>query len=323
MKKSIQTFVPPQPLKTAVLFMVFNRLDTTKQVFNAIQKAKPPKLYIAADGARNNKEGESEKVNAVRDFILENIDWQCEIKTLFRKKNLGCKYAVSSAITWFFEYEDRGIILEDDCLPSQSFFWFCEELLEVYKDDMRVWHIGGNNFQNGIKRGIGDYYFSKYNHVWGWASWANRYKFYDVELNNINDSGFIKNTFSSKLGIRYWNYIYKKVKAKKIDTWDYQWTFTIWKNNGLAILPNVNMITNIGFGNDATHTKSLEKAMQNFELTIRSHPSQIINDDEADDFTLEFFYKPNSFWKRIKNKLKRDLIECKTCNSNVKKELIL
>ena len=305
MKKSIQTFVPPRPLKTAVLFIVFNRLDTTKQVFNAIQKAKPPKLYIAADGARNNKEGESEKVNAVRDFILKNIDWKCEIKTLFREKNLGCKYAVSSAITWFFDNEEKGIILEDDCLPSQSFFWFCEELLELYNNDMRVWHIGGNNFQNGIKRGDADYYFSKYNHVWGWASWANRYKLYDVELNNVKDSGFIKSTFSNKLAIEYWNYIYKKVKAKKIDTWDYQWTFTIWLNNGLAILPNLNMITNIGFGDDATHTKNDEKVMENFELTITSHPFQIIHDEEADDFTLEFFYRPNSFWERIKNKLKK------------------
>jgi hypothetical protein len=305
MGNNIQTFSPPYPLKTAVLFMVFNRLDTTKRVFNAIQKAKPPKLYIAADGARNNKEGESEKVNAVRDFILKNIDWKCEIKTLFREKNLGCKYAVSSAITWFFDNEEKGIILEDDCLPSQSFFWFCEELLELYNDDMRIWHIGGNNFQNGIKRGDADYYFSKYNHVWGWASWANRYKLYDVELNNVKDSGFIKSTFSNKLAIKYWNYIYKKVKAKKVDTWDYQWTFTIWLNNGLAILPNLNMITNIGFGDDATHTKNDEKVMENFELIITSHPFQIIHDEEADDFTLEFFYKPNSFWERIKNKLKK------------------
>jgi hypothetical protein len=305
MENTTQTFRSPYPLKTAVLFMVFNRLDTTKQVFEAIQKAKPPKLYIAADGARNNKEGESEKVKSVRDFILKNIDWQCEIKTLFREKNLGCKYAVSSAITWFFENEEMGIILEDDCLPSQSFFWFCEELLELYKEDMRVWHIGGSNFQNGIRRGEADYYYSKYNHVWGWASWSKRWKFYDVELNNIKDSGFIKSTFSSKLAIRYWNYIYKKVKAKKIDTWDYQWTFTIWLNNGLAILPSVNMITNIGFGDDATHTKSDEKVMENFELTITSHPSQIILNRVADDYTFKHHYIKKSFIDWIANKLKR------------------
>ena len=160
-------FVPPHPLNTAVLFLIFNRLDTTKQVFEAIRQAKPPRLYIAADGARSSREGEAEKVQAVREYIIQNIDWECEVKTLFREQNLGCKYAVSGAIDWFFENEEMGIILEDDCLPSQSFFWFCEELLERYKDDMRVWHIGGSNFQNGIKRGDGDYYFSKYNTFFG------------------------------------------------------------------------------------------------------------------------------------------------------------
>ena len=121
---SKDSFTPPQPLNTAVLFLVFNRLDTTKQVFEAIREAKPPRLYIAADGARETKAGEAEKVTAVRDFILKNIDWECDIKTLFREENLGCKYAVSGAIDWFFDNEEMGIILEDDCLPSQSFFGF-------------------------------------------------------------------------------------------------------------------------------------------------------------------------------------------------------
>ena len=126
----VATFSPPYSLNTAVLFLVFNRLDTSKQVFQAISQAKPPRLYVAADGARVSKEGESEKVQAVRDYIMQNIDWKCEVKTLFRDENLGCKYAVSGAITWFFQNEEQGIILEDDCLPNQSFFWFCEELLE-------------------------------------------------------------------------------------------------------------------------------------------------------------------------------------------------
>ncbi|MFP4332877.1 MAG: hypothetical protein ACLFQJ_06210, partial [Campylobacterales bacterium] len=138
-------FTPPHPLKTAVLFLVFNRLDTTKQVFEAIRQAKPPRLYVAADGAREAKEGEDQKVKAIREYILQHIDWDCEVKTLFREKNLGCKIAVSSAITWFFENEEMGIILEDDCLPSQSFFWFCEELLERYKDDMRIMMVSGYN----------------------------------------------------------------------------------------------------------------------------------------------------------------------------------
>ena len=131
-------FIPPHPLNTAVLFLVFNRLDTTKQVFEAIRQAKPPRLYIAADGVREAKDGEDEKVKAVRDYITSNIDWECEVKTLFREQNFGCKMAVSGAIDWFFQNEEMGIILEDDCLPSQSFFWFCQDLLEKYKNDTRV-----------------------------------------------------------------------------------------------------------------------------------------------------------------------------------------
>jgi len=170
----VEKFIPPHPLKTPVLFLIFKRLDTTKQVFEQIKKAKPPRLYIAADGPRDYVEGEAEKVKAAREYVLSNIDWNCEVKTLFREKNLGCGKAVSEAITWFFENEEQGIILEDDTVPSQSFFWFCEELLNRYKDEKKVWHIGGTNFQDGIIRGNGDYYFSALNHIWGWASWVDR-----------------------------------------------------------------------------------------------------------------------------------------------------
>jgi hypothetical protein len=300
-------FTPPHPLKTAVLFLVFNRPDTTKQVFEAIRKAKPPRLYVAADGARKNRDGEEQKVKAVREYILSNIDWECEVKTLFREENLGCKYAVSGAITWFFENEEMGIILEDDCLPSQSFFWFCEELLERYKDDMRVWHIGGANFQNGIKRGDGDYYFSKYNHIWGWASWASRWEKYDTELGTIVDTKFLENTFEDKKASKYWAKAFHDMKAKKIDTWDYQWTFCVWNNNGLAILPNKNMISNIGFGADATHTtgdSEFSKLIAH-ELILKTHPSHVRINKEADDFTSKLMFEKKSFFYRVINKIIR------------------
>ena len=184
----IESYTPPHPLNTAVLFLVFNRIDTTKKVFEAIRQAKPPRLYIAADGARESKD-EEEKVNAVRDYVSSNIDWDCEIKTLFNEKNLGCKMAVSGAIDWFFDNEEMGIILEDDCLPSQSFFWFCEEMLAKYKDDMRVWHVAGNNFHFGWKRDEDySYYFGGiYGSIWGWASWRTRWNHYDVEMKNYDE----------------------------------------------------------------------------------------------------------------------------------------
>jgi len=306
------TFTPPKPLDTAVLFLVFNRLDVTKQVFKAIRQAKPPRLYIAADGARNDKVGELEKVALVRDYITTHIDWNCEVSTLFRDKNLGCKYAVSSAITWFFENEEQGIILEDDCLPSQSFFWFCEELLEKYKSDSRIWHISGDNFQKGIKRGEGDYYFSKFNHIWGWASWANRWDKYDVEMedyDNFKHSNQIDNVFNKNSSRKYWNDIFGKVSKNEIDTWDYQWTFTILSNSGLSILPNKNLISNIGFGAEATHTFDLESEFSELEkeelTTPLVHPTFILLNNVADELTETKMFVHGNILRKIFKKIIR------------------
>src|SRR4030042_6453503 len=152
-------------LTTPVLFLIFNRPDTTEKVFDEIRKAKPKKLFVAADGPRQDKQGEKEKVGRARQIVIDGIDWDCEIKTLFRDKNLGCKVAVSSAINWFFENEEMGIILEDDCLPHQSFFRFCGELLEKYKDDERIMVISGENLLFGRKRTNYSYYFSRYYHI--------------------------------------------------------------------------------------------------------------------------------------------------------------
>jgi hypothetical protein len=276
-------FTPPQPLNMAVLFLVFNRLDPTKQVFEAISQAKPPRLYVAADGARVNKKGEADKAQVVRDYIMQNIDWKCEVKTLFREENLGCKYAVSGAITWFFENEEQGIILEDDCLPSQSFFWFCEELLEKYKDDMRVGQISGFNYGYENKDLKYDYFFSKYPMIWGWASWANRWNNYSLELEDLHE---IKNNnqftllFGKQELVRRMN-IFEEVQQHKIDTWDYQWSFTLYKNSQYTIIPKYNYILNLGFGDDSTHTSG-ENPYINLRLDEMKnelkHPNYIIQD---------------------------------------------
>ena len=293
-------FIPPHALNTAVLFLVFNRLDTTKQVFEAIRQAKPPRLYVAADGARANKEGEADKAQAVRDYIMQNIDWKCEVKTLFQEENLGCKYAVSGAITWFFENEEQGIILEDDCLPSQSFFLFCEELLERYKDDMRVGQITGDNFQNGIKRGDGDYYFSVHNHIWGWATWRDRWKEYDVSLAGMEDVEFLWQVFNDTDEKKYWEKIFYKMKNNQIDTWDYQWSFALWNVKMLTITPNINLVKNIGFGVDATHTK-LETKFSNLKtsnIIVSSHPRKVVRNYEADRYIF-LLSKPSNVVVRI------------------------
>lgn len=300
-------------LKTPVLFLVFNRPDTTKLVFEAIREAKPPRLYVASDGHRITKEGEAERVHEVR-AIATNVDWDCEIKTLFRDENLGCKYAVSEAVSWFFQHEEQGIILEDDCLPSQSFFWFCEELLEKYKNDLRVWHISGDNFQDGIKRGQGSYYFSKFNHIWGWATWANRWSKYDVEMNSYDtflSNNLMYDLFELDQDKKYWSSIFEKAFKGEIDTWDYQWTYTVWVNSGLSILPNINLVSNIGFGLNATHTKELESQhsnMSRYDLCFPlTHPIFMVKDLDADKYTANRNFSKAKLLKKVFNKLKREL----------------
>lgn len=255
------TFTPPAPLQTAVLFLVFNRPDTTAQVFEAIRQAKPPRLYVAADGPREGREGEADRVAKVRE-IATAVDWPCEVKTLFREKNLGCKYAVSGAITWFFEQEEQGIILEDDCLPSQSFFWFCEELLNRYKDDERIFIISGYNKQQQWGSKSNSYFFSSLGGIWGWASWRRAWKNYDIEMQGLEylvREGFFEQNLGKLVGqIRQEQLVNAKNKMLRgeIDTWDYQWGFSRHKHRALACVPRVSLIANIGFGQDATHTAS-------------------------------------------------------------------
>ena len=290
---------------TPILFLVFNRLDKTKRVFKEIRKAKPKKLYIASDGPRIYKEGENFEVEEIRKFLISSIDWDCEVKTFFREKNLGCKYACSGAIDWFFENEDMGIVLEDDTLPNESFFSFCEIMLNKYKDDFRIGFINGTNFQNGIKRGDGDYYFSIFPHFWGWASWSNRWKNYDVEMNNFESPNFIKDIIKNKKVYKSWCKSFYQVKVEKFDTWDYQFAFALWSQKQLCINPNTNLIKNIGFDSIATHTKIINEFAKNEtkKLYLKNHPEIIKANTEADKYFMKkAFIKPNIF-KRILNKI--------------------
>lgn len=248
-------------MNKAVLFMIFNRPDTTQRVFEAIREAKPPRLYIASDGPRANKEGESETVESTRKLVLDNIDWDCEVKTLLREENLGCGKAVSGAITWFFGQEQDGIILEDDCLPNPSFFGYCEELLDYYKGSKKVMHISGDQFIPDFDNGA-SYYFTKIQHCWGWASWADRWADYDFDLDEFKEKD-IKNFSDNKNVQKYWLDILNKMKRGEIDTWDYQWVFTIVLKNGLCINPAKNLISNIGFGENSTHTSDEDNPLAN------------------------------------------------------------
>lgn len=241
-------------MQAPVLFLVFNRPDTTRMVFDAIRLAKPSRLYVAVDGARSDRPGEAEKVDQVK-RIVRAVDWPCVVKKLYRDSNKGCKHAVSEAISWFFENEEMGIILEDDCLPDPTFFAFCDTLLERYRHDDRIMAICGTNLANTDQ--IKDsYYFSGVPHIWGWASWSRVWQEYDVEMSDLDEvcnSDAAKSHFPKHIW-QYWKGFFRDVKGGLVNTWDVQFSYLAIKSGRLSVFPRRNLISNIGFRADATHT---------------------------------------------------------------------
>ncbi len=297
-------------LKTPVAFLVFNRPDTTQRVFEEIRRARPPKLLVVADGPRADRPDEADKCKAVR-TIIDTVDWPCEVIKDYSNVNLGCKRRVSSGLDWVFNTVEEAIILEDDCLPHPTFFRFCQDLLEKYRDDERIFMISGDNFQFGKKRTAYSYYFSWYCHIWGWASWRRAWQKYDVNMElwpEIRDKGWLKNVFDERKESNSWKQIFDAVYDGRINTWDYQWSFVCLTNNFLSILPNVNLISNIGFGAGTTHTNNMEDKRANLPtqemLFPLVHPTYMIRDEEADDFTYRNFVM-QPLLKRIKDRLRR------------------
>jgi hypothetical protein len=250
------------PLQTAVLFLIFCRPDTTRHVFEAIRAARPLKLYIAADGPRRHRPGDAEKCDAAR-RIATAVDWECEVHTLFRSTNMGLGRGISDAITWFLEEEEEGIILEDDCLPSASFFAFCEEMLGRYRHDTRVMEIGGNNFEHLSERDNEfSYYFSNLAHIWGWATWRRAWNLFDFRMNHyaeVKAKKYLDAHYSSLYERHFYQYVYEMMccehpKISPQNVWSYQWQFACSINSGLVVIPNRNLVVNLGIGCDATNT---------------------------------------------------------------------
>jgi hypothetical protein len=298
----------------AVLFLVFNRPDLTRQVFARIRQARPAQLFIAADGPRFDRPGEETLCRQTR-AVVEEIDWDCEIHTLFREQNLGCKHAVSSAITWFFGYVKEGIILEDDCLPDPTFFPFCAELLERYRSDGSIMAISGDNFQQGRRRTPCSYYFSQYNHIWGWATWRRAWKYYDGDMEHwpsLRDTSWLQDILGDERVARYWHCIFDRAYAGEINSWDYPWTYSCWAQNGLTILPEVNLVSNIGFDERATHTRAASPDVADLPTLAMEfplcHPPLVVRHWEADLFTFEAVLQPTPtrqpfLWRQLAHRL--------------------
>jgi len=280
--------------KTPVLILIFNRPDATQKVFNEIKKIRPQKLFIAGDGPRIRKgQAESEKVSQARKIVEQNIDWECEVKTLYRDENLGCQQAVVGALDWFFNSVEEGIILEDDCVPHRDFFRFCEELLERYRVNEKIMHISGDNFQQGIIRGGGSYYFSLFPHCWGWATWKRAWQRFDLTMKTFPEfkkQDCIQALFDTSKERWYWLSNFNEMYQGKLPTvWDFAWTYACWYYKGLTCIPNVNLVTNIGFETTATHTIINRENVallptQALFFPLR-HPPVIERSKEADEYT--------------------------------------
>ncbi|MBW4425772.1 MAG: hypothetical protein KME50_15295 [Nostoc desertorum CM1-VF14] len=282
-------------LKTPVCFIIFNRPDVTEQVFQKIRQAKPPKLLVVADGSRTDKPGEAEKCAAAR-AIINQVDWECEVLTNYSDVNLGCRKRVSSGLYWVFSQVEEAIILEDDCLPHPSFFRFCEELLENYRHNSRIMLISGQNLQFGQKARNYSYYFSRYNHCWGWATWKRAWQYYDDTMAlwpQVRDENWLFDILQDEQAFRYWSATFQGM-YEGFDTWDYPWLFACYINQGLSVLPNINLVSNIGFGKEGTHATDSNSILSNIPVEEiqfpLKHPPFIIRDTLADNFTERTFY---------------------------------
>jgi hypothetical protein len=301
-------------IKTPVVFLIFNREDKTKRVFEAIRQVRPSTLLVVADGPRITRPDEAEKCVAVRS-IIDKVDWNCKVLTNYSDANLGCKKRISSGLDWVFSQVEEAIILEDDCLPSSSFFSYCEELLTRYRHDERIFSISGLNVQFARRPDSYSYHYSCHSHVWGWATWKRAWQHYDVAMRvwpEVRDNNLLENILPTAKAVKYWTDIFQGTYDNQIDTWDYQWILTCFIQHGLSIIPSTNLVSNIGFGDGATHTVNKFSPYANLSVGVMhfplKHPPFVIRDLSADNFTQNTYYDCDmSILAKMRRRLKQFL----------------
>ena len=305
--------MPDFQMKTPVVFTIFRRPDTTEKVFEAIRQAKPPLLFVIADAPREGNKEEAKKCAAAK-AIIDRIDWECEVKKNYAEVNLGCAKRISSGLNWVFEQVSEAIILEDDCFPDPSFFRYCEELLEYYRCDRRVMSIAGTNFQFGNQVNDYSYYHSCYHDCWGWATWKRAWQYFDLEMklwSEFSHSDFLQEKLASAKSAKYWSKYFQLTYEGQKDSWFYRWLFCCWIQSGLAVVPKVNLISNLGFGNDGTHTLSdspfADMPSSSIEFPL-VHPSFVVRNRRADKQNQKNRFDIETDLKiRIQNKIKKTI----------------
>lgn len=298
-------------MHSPVAFIIFNRPDLTARVFSEIARARPRKLLVIADGPRPAKLGDAEKCATTR-AIIDRVDWDCEVLKNYSDVNLGCGQRPAKGLRWVFDQVEEAIILEDDCLPHPTFFRFCDELLEKYRGDDRVMHISGDNFLQR-RQTTYSYCFSYYSLSWGWASWRRAFQYYDPEIKawpSLRNTDWLWDILEDPRAVEYFKIIFDKAYAASTskDYWDYQWLFTLWARGGLSILPDTNLISNIGYRADATHTKPDSNGLANLPISSMAfplkHPVVVARDKKVDRAIFERMVLPPqaTFHRRLRQK---------------------
>ncbi|GAB3693546.1 hemolytic protein HlpA [Spirosoma flavus] len=300
-----------------VLFIIFNKIEETKKVFETIRLYKPAKLFIAADGPRSFVEDEKQTCNTVKLWVIDHIDWACDVHTLFRDQNIGCGRGPSEAITWFFNHVEEGIILEDDCLPNPSFFSFCQELLSQYRHNQAISAISGNNFQALQPMNTpSDYYFSVFPSSWGWATWRRAWQGFDFNLGSWKkrkSMRALKFIFREKNYYLWWKHRFDWMyKDQPQDMWDFQFHYHSMLNRQLAIIPKANLVSNIGHGASGTHFQDpngIIASLPMYDLRFPLiHPATITRNYEADVYIQKLLFgeiEVVSLYKQIKRIVKK------------------
>ncbi|PAV09382.1 hypothetical protein [Methanocorpusculum parvum] len=282
-----------EEFSTPILLIIFKRPDTTREVFNSIRKIRPNKLYIAADGPRSHKIGESELCNETRK-IISLIDWKCDVYTLFQDNNLGCANAVRQAITWFFSYEEEGIILEDDCVPSTSFYLFCQKMLNIYKNDNQIMMISGYNPVSKQLSHPKSHYFSRWANIWGWATWKDRWELYNISFKGWDSYRpiFLKDKYFDNISEFRELYLYEfdlNSLSSDSSAWSWAWNYTLFSTDGLCVVPSSNLINNIG--EVGVHSNGRKTSLLNLEtteidLTKLESQTDVVADKEYDEIRI-------------------------------------
>ena len=288
-------------LRTPVALLIFNRPDATRRVAERIAAARPPRVFVFADGPRPDRPTDPERIAQTR-AVIEGIDWPCEVVKSYSDVNLGTKHRPASGLDWVFDTVEEAIFLEDDCLPHASFFRFCDELLARYRTDERVMMVSGNNFWPGARQTPFSYFFSPYVGIWGWATWRRAWQHYDVDLKEwpaLRETSFLENILPSAGVANFWRDNFDRIVSGATLTWDQQWQFTCFQRGGLQAIPAVNLVSNIGFGPEAAHYINDDPLLANVPVTEMRfplrHPPPLLRIPEYEAFVCrDLFLVPDS-----------------------------